>query len=166
MAMTRQTIERSWVIGVVVFVTVRFVATYSVIAAEDRMTVVVFGLLDIGTAVPYAIGIARLVTSLVDRRPALAARWGIIASVSFLAPYAWLAWRGRDGQFPTMVYVAIALFVICLGANAVITVRRRVVEGRREAGDEHAPSETSTAPDEPEWERRRPELGSARSPLS
>lgn len=131
MAVSRQTLERSWVIGVLIFVAVRFAATYSVMP-EDRTTVVVFGLLDIGTAVPYAIGIARLVSSLVDRRPQAAARWGIVASVSFMAPYVWLLWRGREGQFPTMVYVAIALFVVCLGANAIWSVRRRVSDERSE----------------------------------
>lgn len=130
MAPSRRAIERSWVIGVLLFVTARFVLAYSVIAEEGRVAVIVFGILDLGTAVPYALATARLVGSLVDRQVEAAARWGIVAAVSFLAPYIWLAWAGREGQFPPVVYVALALFVVCLGANAVLGIRRRTLEGR------------------------------------
>lgn len=136
MSPTRATLERTWVIGVVLFVSVRFVLAYSAIADEARLTVIVFGILDLGTAVPYAIATARLVESLVDREPQSAARWGIVASVCFLAPYLWLAWAGRHGEFPLVVYIAIVVFVISLGANAVIGVRRRTVEGRLERDQE------------------------------
>ena len=132
MAPSRRAIERSWVVGVLLFVTARFVLAYSVIAQEGRVAVIVFGILDLGTAVPYAIATARLVGSLVDRQVEAAARWGIVAAASFLAPYVWLAWAGREGQFPPVVYVAIALFVVCLGANAVLGIRRRTREGREQ----------------------------------
>ena len=134
MAPSRKAIERSWVIGVLLFVTVRFVLAYSVIAEKGRFAVIVFGILDLGTAVPYAIATARLVGSLVDRQVEAAARWGILAAVTFLAPYVWLAWAGREGQFPVVVYAAIALFVVSLGANAVFSIRRRTIEGRLEKG--------------------------------
>jgi len=132
MSSRREKLERTWVIGVVLFVSIRFVLAYSVIADEDQLTVIVFGLLDLGTAVPYAIATARLVTSLVDRQPQSAFRWGIIASAAFLAPYLWLAWAGRDGSFPPVVYVAIVMFVVCLGLNAIFSIRRKMLEGRRD----------------------------------
>lgn len=122
----RQTLEISWVIGVVVFVLMRFALAYSALAAESRSTVLVFGLLDLGTAVPYALGTARLVASLVDGDHQAAARWGAVASGCFLAPYLWIAWAGRDGGFPQIVYVVTAIFVVSLGANAVFGIRRRV----------------------------------------
>jgi hypothetical protein len=134
-ARRRRTLEASWVIGVVVFVVIRFALAYGALADQARWTVIIFGLLDIGTAVPYAIGIARLVTSLVDKRPQTAARWGAVASASFLAPYLWLAWAGRDGSFPTVVYVVIGLFVACVGVNAVLGVRRRVRDERAALGE-------------------------------
>ena len=120
-------------IGVVLFVLIRFALAYSALADESRLTVVIFGVLDMGTAVPYAVGTARLVTSLVDRDSQSAARWGAVASGSFLAPYLWIAWAGRSGEFPPIVYVVTAMFVVFLGANAVATVRRRVREERRVA---------------------------------
>ncbi|MCU1497290.1 MAG: hypothetical protein JWM47_1243 [Acidimicrobiales bacterium] len=122
----RQTLEISWVVGVVLFVLMRFALAYSALAAESRMTVLIFGLLDLGTAVPYALGTARLVSSLVDGDHQAAARWGAVASGSFLAPYLWIAWAGREGAFPTIVYVTTLIFVVSLGANAVFGIRRRV----------------------------------------
>ena len=125
-AQRRKTLERSWVIGVVIFVLVRFALAYGALADYDTFTVVVFGLLDLGTAVPYAIGTARLVTSMVDRDLVAAARWGTLASACFLAPYVWIAWAGRDGSFPTIVYVVTAVLAVSLGANAIFTIRKRV----------------------------------------
>lgn len=122
----RRAIERSWVAGVVLYSGVRFALAYSTLAEYDRASVVVFGLLDVGTAVPYAIGTARLVTSLVDRQPERAARWGALASACFLAPYLWIAWAGRDGQFPIIVYIVVGVLVVSLGANAVYSIRKRV----------------------------------------
>jgi len=126
----RRTIEASWVAGVLVFVIARFAIAYTTLS-KYGLTVWVFGFLDIATAVPYAIGTARLVTSLVDRKPQAAARWGIIACASFLAPYVWVGWAGRHGQFPKLVYVVVALLVVCLGANAFVGIRRKVLQGRR-----------------------------------
>lgn len=133
---SRQVLERTWVVGVVAFVIARFALAYSAIGDESRSAVIVFGVLDLVTAVPYAVATARLVTSLVDRNPLSAARWGILASLAFLAPYLWLVWVGRSGQFPVLVYVAIALFVVSLGTHAVLSIRRRAVEGRRARDDD------------------------------
>ncbi len=132
----RRALERSWVLGVVLFVLIRFALAYSALADESRVTVVVFGLLDLGTAVPYALGTARLVTSVVDGDHQAAARWGTLASGCFLAPYLWIAWAGREGTFPVIVYVVTTLFVVCLGANAVLSVRRKVRTERAEKAAE------------------------------
>jgi hypothetical protein len=129
----RRKLELSWVIGVVAFVIVRFVLAYSALSEYDRTAVWIFGFLDIATAVPYAIGTARLVTSLVDKNVQAAARWGIIACISFLAPYAWIAWAGRDGEFPTAVYITIAVLVVCLGTNALVGIVKRVRSARVDA---------------------------------
>jgi hypothetical protein len=137
----RRQLEATWVVGVVLFTLARFGAAWGALADHPRWSVWTFGVIDIVTAVPYALGTARLVTSLVDRNPQAAARWGIVASGSFLAPYVWLAWVGRDGSLPTVVYVAIVVCVVCFGANAVLSVRRKVREGREE-GPAGAPAST------------------------
>ena len=57
----------------------------------------------------------------------------IVACVSFLAPYAWVAWAGRDGEFPTAVYITIAVLVVCLGTNAVVGIAKRVRSAKVES---------------------------------
>lgn len=131
-AQRRRRLEMSWVAGVVLFTVARFVAAWGALGSEALWVVVVFGIVDLGTAVPYALGTARLVTSLIDRDVQRAARWGLVAAGSFLAPYLWLGWAGRDGSFPTVVYVAVLACVLCFGANAVIGVIRKVRRGRRQ----------------------------------
>jgi len=128
----RKTLERSWVIGVVVFVVLRFAIAYGTLAHYSRGVVIVFGILDLGTAVPYAIGTARLVTSLVDRQPLAATRWGLLASACFLAPYVWIVAAGSEESFPTVAYVVIVLLAVLLGINAVLTIRRRVRDAKAE----------------------------------
>src|SRR4051794_26343529 len=108
----RKTLERSWVIGVVLFGFVRFVLAWEVLSKYSPATVIIFGLIDFGTAVPYAIGTARLVTSLVDRDGLAAARWGALASACFLAPYLWIAWAGHDHGFPVAVYIVTGVLAV------------------------------------------------------
>lgn len=128
----RQVLELSWVIGVVLFVIVRFAIAYSTLARYGRVTVIVFGVLDIVTAVPYALGTARVVTGLVDRRIASASRWGIVACASFVAPYVWLAWAGRE-DFPLVAYLVIGVLAVLLGLNAVAGIARNVRKERNAA---------------------------------
>ena len=128
----RRKLEVTWVIGVVLFTLARFGAAWGALADHPRWVVWTFGVIDLATAVPYAIGTARLVTSLIDRQVQTAARWGFVAGGSFLAPYLWIAWVGRDGSLPTVVYVAVAVCVVCFGTNAVLSVRRKVNQGRTE----------------------------------
>ncbi len=132
----RRNLELTWIVGVVLFTLARFGAAWGALADHDRWVVWVFGVIDIGTAIPYAMGTARLVTGLVDHRPQSAARWGAVASFSFLAPYLWLGWAGRDGGFPLVVYVALVVCLVCFGANAVIGVRRRVRAARSDLGQQ------------------------------
>lgn len=126
----RQMLEASWVIGVVVFVIIRFVIAYGTLARYGRTTVIVFGVLDIVTAVPYALGTARVVTGLADRRIAYASRWAMVACAAFVAPYVWLAWAGRE-DFPLIAYVVIGVLAVLLGLNAVVGIARNVRNERR-----------------------------------
>jgi hypothetical protein len=126
----RKVLELSWVIGVVLFVIIRFVIAYGTLARYGRMTVIIFGVLDIATAVPYALGTARVVTGLVDHRVAYASRWAMIACASFVAPYVWLAWAGRE-DFPLVAYVVIGVLALLLGLNAVVGIIRNVRSEQR-----------------------------------
>ena len=125
----RLIVERSWIAGVVLFTVARFAVAYSTLERYG-MNMWLFGLIDLATALPYGIATARLVGAIVDRQLQGAARWGVIASASFLAPYLYVAWAGRDVGLPTVVYVVLAILVVCFGANAILGVGRRVRQTR------------------------------------
>ncbi|HMJ79268.1 MAG TPA: hypothetical protein VK507_25005, partial [Iamia sp.] len=69
-------------------------------------------------------------TGLVDRRIGYASRWAMIACASFVAPYVWLAWAGRE-EFPAVAYVVIGVLAVLLGLNALIGVVRNVRNEQR-----------------------------------
>ena len=125
----RRRIETSWVIGVVLFTIARFVVAYGTLR-QYGMNVWWFGVIDLATAVPYGIGTARLVTNVVDHKAQAAARWGMIAAGSFLAPYLYIGWAGRDGEFPPLVSWAVVVLALCFGVNAAIGIGRRVRTAR------------------------------------
>ncbi len=129
-AAKRRRRERLWIGGVLGYTVLRFAIAWE---ALDRygLNIWVFGIIDIVTAVPYAVGTARLVTSVVDRRLQAAAGWMVISAFSFLAPYLYIAVAGHDKSMPKTVWVVLAVLVIALGANAAFAIIRRIRSGRR-----------------------------------
>jgi hypothetical protein len=119
----RRTYERMWIVGVVAFTAARFVVAYSTLRAY-HLNIWLFGFIDIVTAVPYGLSTARLAVAVVDRSFARSARWLLVASATFLAPYAYIAIAGEE--MPVVVYVVLAVLVVAMGANAVLGVRRRM----------------------------------------
>ena len=126
----RQVLTVWWTIGVVLFTMARFFVARSTLE-EYGLNIWVFGFIDLITAVPYALGVAFVVGALVDRRLVDASWWAIVAIASFLAPYLYIAWAGREGTFPTFVWYGLLVLIALFGGNAMWGVRRRV---REEAG--------------------------------
>jgi hypothetical protein len=129
---------------VVVFTICRFFVAYG---ALDRygVNIWLFGLIDIVTAVPYGVSTARVVGALVDRKYQAFTRWVVVACTTFLAPYLYLAWAGRDVGFPPVVYVVLATLVLCFGANAVLGVTKKVRTRRAAVVDLPADGELAAA---------------------
>lgn len=124
----RQVLERSWIVGVVLFTLARFVVAYGTLERYG-LNIWVFGFIDIVTAVPYGLSTARLAGAIVDRNLQAATRWGAVACFCFLAPYLYIAVAGRDVGLPPIVYVVLLVLVLCFGANAIYGVARRVRGG-------------------------------------
>lgn len=125
----RTVLTVGWVVGVVAFTLARFVVARETLM-DYGLNIWVFGFIDLITAVPYALGTAQIVGALVDREPARASKWAVVAAASFLAPYAYVAWAGRDASFPTIVWIVLAALIVLFGGNAIRGVRRKVREGR------------------------------------
>lgn len=127
----RRYLEISWVTTIVLFTIGRLVVAQSTLA-EYGLNIWVFGIIDLATAVPYAIGVAKVVEGMVDRKPTAASWWAAVAGVSFIAPYLYIFWAGKDVEFPRVVYYVLGALILIFGANAVRTVRRKVRQGRTE----------------------------------
>lgn len=124
----RQLVTVSWVVTIVGFTLARFFVARETLEGYG-LNIWVFGFIDLVTALPYAIGVARVVTAMIDRNPAGASRWAAVAAASFLAPYLYVAWAGKDAGFPTTVYVVLVVLILAFGANAVWNIRRKVRAG-------------------------------------
>jgi hypothetical protein len=128
----RQRLEISWVISIVLFTLARFFVARETLE-QYGLNVWIFGFIDLITAVPYAIGTARVVGAIVDRDLAAAGTWAGIAAVSFFAPYGYILWAGQNATFPTTVYVILGVLIAIFGANALWGVYRKVRAARAEA---------------------------------
>lgn len=122
----------SWVVTIVGFTLLRFFVAKETLEGYG-LNIWIFGFIDLVTAVPYALGVARVVGAMIDRDPRGASGWGIVACASFLAPYLYIAWAGQDASFPPAVYVALVALMAIFGGNAVVSVRRKVRHGRGDA---------------------------------
>lgn len=129
----RQRLEISWVIGIVLFTLARFFVARETLE-QYGLNIWIFGFIDLVTAVPYAIGTARVVGAIVDRDLGNASKWAGIAAISFFAPYGYILWAGQDATFPATVYVILGVLVAIFGANAVWGIVRKV----RAAREAHA----------------------------
>ena len=128
----RQRLELSWVVGIVLFTLARFFVARETLE-QYGLNIWVFGVIDLVTAIPYAIGTARVVGAMVDRDLAAAGTWAGIAALSFFAPYGYILWSGKDAEFPTSVYVVLGVLIAIFGANALWSVIRKVRAARTEA---------------------------------
>ncbi len=126
----REYLTGSWILAVIAFTIARVVVAKSTLE-QYGLNIWVFGFIDLITAVPYAVGIAKVVTSLIDRRPGSAGKWGIVAALSFIAPYLVVAWAGRTASFPPAVWIALVLLIAGFGANALWNIYRKVRDARR-----------------------------------
>lgn len=128
-ATRRKYLTISWVVTIVLFTLVRLVVAKETLERYG-LNIWVFGAIDLLTAVPYAIGVARVATSLIDRHRGAASGWGLVAAASFLAPYLYVAWAGKDAEFPQAVWWVLGVLMVGFGANAIWSIVRQIRDGR------------------------------------
>ena len=121
----RRNLEWGWVVTVVVFTLGRLLLARETLA-QYGLNIWIFGIIDLVTAFPYALGTARVVGAIVDRNGRDISKWTLVAAGSFLAPYVYVALAGADGKFPPGVYLALGLLMVVFGANAIRSVARKV----------------------------------------
>ena len=125
----RRRVEISWVITIVLFTLGRLVVAAETLRSYG-LNIWVFGIIDLVTAVPYAVGIAKVVEGFLDHKPRSTSWWGVIACASFLAPYLYILWVGKDVHFPPIVYVVLGLLIAIFGGNAIRGIMRKIKVAR------------------------------------
>lgn len=141
----RRTLERLWFGLVMAWSGCRIAAVWEWL---DRYGVhpLVYALVEFGSSVPYAIGSAKTIGAIVDRRYRRAAVWGLVAAVCFAAPDVFILSTGRD--LPLLAYSIVIGVALVAGTWAVLAGRRDVVIGVRTGG------RTSARVSEPGWRSR------------
>lgn len=128
----RHIFEISWILGVVAFTLLRLVVAQETLV-QYGLNIWIFGFIDLVTAVPYAVGVARVVEAMVDRDAKGASGWLLVTGFSFVAPYAYVALAGRNASFPVGVWVVLIVVMVVFGANAVWNGLRKVRRARAAA---------------------------------
>ncbi len=119
----RVTLERAWIIGVVLFTLGRGLVVWGTLGTE-RVNIWIFAFIDLATAVPYGLSTARLAQSIVDRSATAMFRWIMVAAGSFLAPYLYIAFASK--HLPRIAYIVLAILIVAMGGNAILSIRRKV----------------------------------------
>lgn len=117
-------------VGVAAFTLVRLVVARETLG-KYGLNIWLFGLIDLLTAVPYAVGVARVVGAMVDGKGRSAGMWFVVAVVSFAAPYGYVALAGVGASFPPGVYVVLGVLMAIFALNAIWSVARKVRSRRK-----------------------------------
>jgi hypothetical protein len=127
----RVVLESTWVVGVLAYGLARTFVVWGALAGYG-VNPWVYGLIDLVSSVPYAIGTARVVTGTIDRDWARVRKWGLIAAVAFIAPDLYILTAGH--AMPAIVYVVLGTWVaaaaLLAGRSVALKLRSaRVMTG-------------------------------------
>lgn len=120
-------LERLWFVAVMAWSGVRIAAVWHFLR-DYKVHPLVYAIVDLGSSVPYAIGSARTITSLVDGRLRPAMWWGALTVVSFCAPEAYIVLSGQE--MPWGVYALVAV-VFSIAAGLAFRAGRSKLAAQR-----------------------------------
>lgn len=148
-------VEHAWIWSVIGYTILRFVIAWGAFA-DHGANVWVFGLLDIGTAWPYAKAVAVICRRAADGEWKRLRSPVTIALASFFAPYGYL-WFAA-GEMPGGLRIGLAVCVLVVAAAATVGAASRTKNLRRgSANRQHAPARANT--DEANTDEANSDLG-------
>ncbi len=118
--------ERAWIGAIVGYSVLRFVIAWGAMG-EYGVNPWVFGVIDVGTAWPYAKSTAGMVKAGWGGRWVLLAQWSVVALVTFFAPYLYL-WIAGNGMPDSLEY-GLGLVVGLLFLAAALGIVRKIKSG-------------------------------------
>lgn len=125
--MRRRILQYAWLIAVAAWACLRIFAVNTWLS-KYGVNSTVFAIVEVGSSVPYGIGSARCVTSLIDRRRRAATLWGLMGAVGFISPDLYMLTAGKS--MPVLTYVIIIAVVATLGAISVVGLIRKYHQSR------------------------------------
>lgn len=90
----------------------------------------IFGILDIGTAIPYAIGGPKVIMYAKKRNKQKIFQWSIIFAISFILPYVYIAISGE--KIPFYIWIVLGFIVFGLGTQAFLSLRSKIKKAMSE----------------------------------
>ncbi len=117
----RKWAERAWVAISLGYAGFR-VALAKATLESHGLNIWVFAIIEFTSTIPYAIGTSRLLQALLDHERGKAIRWGLVASVGFIAPDLYALVALHDA--PVYLYVIIATWTTLAAVFAVRSVVR------------------------------------------
>ena len=114
---------RAWVAAIFGYSVLRAVVVWPTLGRYG-VNPLIFLIIDVVTAWPYAVGQVRVVQGLRRRNWQKVETWGLVTLAAFLAPYAYIVGAGT-GEMPILAYVIIGTLVALIGIAAVLRILRQ-----------------------------------------
>jgi len=124
--------EQAWIVGVVGYSVLRFVVAWGTLG-EHGVNPWVFGVIDVGTAYPYAKSVAAVTKRVAARQWQAVLRPAAWSIAFFVAPYGYLALAAREA--PAGIKSGLVLVIAVLAVAAVAGVASRSRKMRSEVID-------------------------------
>ena len=132
MVATRSSLlSRTWIAGVVGYSVIRALLAWPTFG-QYGVNPLVFLILDIATAPPYAVGQVRIVQGVRSKEWTSVQFWAGVVLVTFLAPYVYIAIAGGS-DLPTFAWVVLGVLVLVFGLASGLRIRAALKESPTEA---------------------------------
>jgi hypothetical protein len=124
----RKVLERLWIVAGVGYGVFRVVVANATVK-KYGVNIWAFAVVELASSFTDALGTARVVGAIVDRKHKAAFRWAMVSLACFAAPDVFILATGRN--MPRSVYVVIGTIMTVFGFVAVFGVVQKVKRTRR-----------------------------------
>jgi len=117
-------VGRAWILSIFGYSALRALVVWPTLGTYG-INPWIFLLIDVGTAWPYAYGQVRVISSARARDWRSVQLWSLIAVVSFVAPYAYIAGAG-SGEMPLIAWIIIGALMVFFGVASLVRMLRQI----------------------------------------
>lgn len=115
---------KAWIAGVFAYAVVRALVVWPTLG-DYGVNPLAFLVIDVGTAWPYAYGQLRVVNEARAKNWGGTQLWALIALLSFVAPYAYIAGAG-SGEMPLFAWIVIGSLMVFFGLASLVRVVKQI----------------------------------------